>query len=64
MFTVEGMAWAHDAKTDAVLVKTKRAGAKMVIKGTSWRGTLTTDTYSLKGFTAAYNASRKACGLN
>jgi hypothetical protein len=33
----------------------------MVIKGTSSRGTLTTDTYSLAGFTAAYNAIEQAC---
>jgi hypothetical protein len=36
----------------------------MIVKGTSSRGTLTTDTYSLSGFTAAFNAISKACGLN
>jgi len=38
-----------------------RAGLTMVVKGTSSRGTLTTDTYSLRGFTAAYDAMQKAC---
>ena len=33
----------------------------MVVKGTSSRGTVTTDTYSLRGFTAAYDAISGAC---
>jgi hypothetical protein len=33
----------------------------MTVKGTSSRDTLTLDTYSLKGFTAAHNAANKAC---
>ena len=32
-------------------------------QGTSSRGTQTTDTYSLKGFTAAYKAINTACGV-
>ena len=64
LFTSEGHAWARDPETDKALVKAMKRGSKMVIKGTSWRGTETTDTYSLKGFTAAYNASRNACGLS
>lgn len=63
MFTSEGHAWARDTKTDKALVKAMKRGNKMVIKGTSWRGTETTDTYSLKGFTAAYKASHDACKL-
>ena len=38
-----------------------KGGKAMVVKGTSSRGTLTTDTYSLAGFTAAYAAIGKAC---
>ncbi len=34
----------------------------MVVKGTSSRGTLTTDTYSLTGFSAALQSIDKACG--
>ena len=33
----------------------------MTVKGISGRGTKTTDTYSLKGFTAAYRTIGKAC---
>ena len=32
------------------------------VEGVSSRGTLTTDTYSLSGFTKAHNAIDKACG--
>jgi invasion protein IalB len=60
--TQGGHAWASDAD-DPKLVAAMRAGADMVIKGRSSRGTLTTDTYSLIGFTAAYNAASRACGL-
>ncbi len=63
LFTVDDSAWARDARTDASLVRAMRAGLEMVVKGTSSRGTLTTDTYSLKGVTAARQASRAACGL-
>jgi hypothetical protein len=55
-------AWTKDAKTDKALVDQMRAGSKAVLKGTSRRGTLTTDTFSLKGFSKAYRAIQKACG--
>ena len=61
LFTDAGHAFAYDAKGDKALVKAMVRGAKMVIKGTSSRGTPTTDTYSLKGFTAAYKAINQAC---
>jgi len=63
LFTKDGHAWAYDAKSDSELVRAMKRGSTMVVRGTSSRGTLTTDTYSLSGFTAAYNDSRKACGL-
>ena len=47
----------------AMIIKAMRAGNTLVVKGTSSRGTLTTDTYSLKGFTAVHNALNKACGV-
>ncbi len=43
------------------LLAAMRAGAKMVIKGTSKRGTNTTDVYSLSGITAALKATKSAC---
>ncbi|WP_126465029.1 invasion associated locus B family protein [Candidatus Terasakiella magnetica] len=54
-------AWTYEAKDDASLVKMMRAGSNMSVKGTSTRGTKTTDVYSLKGISAAYKTMRKAC---
>ena len=38
-------------------------GNKLKITGYSSRGTKTTDTYSLMGFTAAYNHISKSCNI-
>lgn len=62
LFTQGGNAWAYDEKGDRALVEAMKAGRQMIVKGTSNRGTLTTDTYSLAGFTAAYQAINQACG--
>ena len=64
LFTDGNTAWARNAKTDRALVAAMKGGKEMVIKGTSSRGTLTTDTYSLTGFSAAYAAIGKACKVN
>lgn len=61
LFTQGEMAWASDVSTDKNLIAAIKQGSRMVIKGTSSRGTLTTDTYSLEGSSAAYNAITKAC---
>ena len=62
LWTQGGHAWANN-NDDPKLVTSMRRGNAMVVKGTSSRGTLTTDSYSLTGFTAAYNAASRACGL-
>ena len=61
LFTQGDTAWSSDKKTDNSLVAAMRAGRNMVVRGTSSRGTLTTDRYSLSGFTAAHRAISKAC---
>jgi len=63
LFTDSGQAWARDAKTDRALVGAMKRGLTMIVAGISSRGTLTTDNYSLKGFTAAYDAITRACGV-
>ena len=62
LFTQADTAWAGDENPDDVLVAAMRAGRAMIVSGTSSRGTVTTDTYSLAGFTAAHRAIGKACG--
>ena len=42
-------------------VDAMRAGASMIVKGTSSRGTLTEDEFSLFGFSAGHRAIDKAC---
>jgi len=61
LFTSGGDAWAYRGY-DAKIVQAMKRGIRMVVKGTSSRGTETTDTYSLAGFTAAYDAAAAACG--
>lgn len=61
LFTKDDGAWNETAAQDAAMVKAMVAGSKMSIKGTSVRNTVTTDTYSLSGFTAAHDAIDKAC---
>jgi hypothetical protein len=63
LFTQGDGAWAKDKQADDALVKAMIKGLDMVVKGTSSRGTETIDTYSLSGFTKAYEAIGKACGL-
>lgn len=61
LFTSADSAWAPDTATDQQLVGAMKKGNQMVVKGTSSRGTLTTDTYSLSGFSSAYDAIAEAC---
>ena len=63
LFTQDDTAWTPDAAADSKLAKGVQNGSKMIVKGTSSRGTLTTDSYSLKGSTAAYKAISKACKI-
>jgi len=60
MFADGGLAFAYE---DAPLVKSMIRGQTLSVRGNSSRGTLTVDTFSLSGFTAAYKAASKACGV-
>lgn len=62
LFARGDTAWAQDAD-DPKLVAAMKNGNDMVVLGTSTRGTETRDTYSLIGFTKAYEAATSACGL-
>lgn len=61
LFTQGDTAWTVGESDDAAMVAAMKAGVDMVVRGTSERGTDTKDTYSLLGFTAAYDAVRQAC---
>lgn len=62
LFTDQDTAWATD-EDDQALIEAMKAGTDMVVRGTSSRGTLTTDTYSLLGFTASHEQINQACGV-
>ena len=63
MFSKGDTAWNRRPAADAKMVKAMRAGATMTARGVSSRGTKTTDTFSLKGFTKAYAAMNRSCGI-
>lgn len=64
LFSKGENAWTYGPSDDRALIQAMRAGQKLVVRGRSSRGTLTTDTYSLLGFTAATNAINEACGVH
>ena len=57
----DGGAWLRAEADETRLVRSMKRGSSMIVKGTSKRGTLTTDRYSLSGITAALDAAAKAC---
>lgn len=59
---VKDMAWVKEAAIDKKLVQDMIKGGEAVAYGQSVRGTKITDTFSLKGFTKAYEAINEACG--
>jgi hypothetical protein len=54
-------AWLASMGDEAGFVGALKSGSKLVVGGTSLKGTKTTDTYSLAGITAAMAAIDKAC---
>ena len=59
----DGDAWVESLADEARLVEAMRRGARMTVTGTSSRGTLTKDVYSLSGVSAALDRINKACGM-
>ncbi|MFZ8942952.1 MAG: invasion associated locus B family protein [Gemmobacter sp.] len=54
-------AWSLDEKQDEELVRAMKAGADAVMTARSSRGTEVSDTFSLRGFTAAFDEADKRC---
>jgi hypothetical protein len=52
---------AWSMKDDRLIIDAMKAGKGMTVVGYSQRGTETTDTYTLIGFTNAYNSMQKDC---
>lgn len=54
-------AWAATAETEAAIIKTMKVGKSLSVIATSWKGTTTTDTYSLAGFGKALDKIDASC---
>ena len=63
LFTSKESAWSRDAATDKAVVEAMAKAKQAVLKGTSARGTATSDTYDLDGFSAMLSQIDKACGV-
>ena len=63
LFTDKDAAWAPDAATDKAIAEALAKGKRATLKGSSVRGTATTDAYALAGFDKALAAIDKACGV-
>jgi Invasion associated locus B (IalB) protein len=61
LFTKDDTAWARDSATDKAIVEAMLKAKQAVIKGGSARGTATTDTYVLTGFSQVLGEIDKAC---
>ena len=57
-YSDDDTAWSKD---DNKIIFAMKKGIKLTVNGESSRGTKTTDIYSLKGFTAAYNQLFNDC---
>jgi hypothetical protein len=53
--------WVKNAAQESDLIGQMRKGGKLIIKATSKKGNLTTDTYSLSGFAQAIERAVKDC---
>ena len=61
MYTQNDGAWIKNAGEEARMVDAMRKGADLMVKGTSGRGTQSTDQYSLKGLAQALDKIEQEC---
>ena len=61
LFTSGSRAWSFSPPDDEKIIKFLKSSMKMKVVGTSARGTITTDTYSLIGFSKAFQKINEAC---
>jgi hypothetical protein len=61
MYTQNDGAWIKNVAEEARMVDAMRKGADLMVKGTSGRGTTSTDQYSLKGLAQALDKIEQEC---
>lgn len=54
-------AWPENKSADSKIVTAMKAGANAIVTGRSSRGTVTKDTFSLTGYTAAVTEAQSRC---
>jgi invasion associated locus B (IalB) protein len=58
-----GAAWVRERADEVHLIEAMKKSKQLVVTGTSQRGTVTHDTYSLAGLTDALQKIHEACGM-
>ncbi|PKP70994.1 MAG: hypothetical protein CVT82_04340 [Alphaproteobacteria bacterium HGW-Alphaproteobacteria-4] len=61
LFTQNETAWAGSPEDDAKIIAAMKAGSSAIVTGTSSRPTVTRDTFSLLGFSAALEEAATRC---
>jgi hypothetical protein len=61
LFTNGDGAWADTTDKEKKIVAAMKSGQQFSVRGTSWKGTETTDNYSLNGFSAAMDKIDSSC---
>jgi Invasion associated locus B (IalB) protein len=61
LYTNGDVAWAAAPEVEAQIVKAMKTGTSLSVTGTSWKGTETTDTYSLAGVSKAMDKIDSSC---
>jgi hypothetical protein len=61
LFTEGEWAWPATPEDDAAIVAAMKRGSEAIATGQSGRGTVTTDKFSLLGFTAAVEEAQRRC---
>lgn len=61
LFPEGKFAWVMESKDEKKLIKKMKLASRLMIIGKNSNGKVTTDHYSMMGFTKAYNAAKKGC---
>lgn len=61
LFSKDKNAWARTSEEDFEIIDLMKERSFVLIKGTSSKGTISSDKYSLKGFAKAFDEMKKTC---
>jgi len=58
-----GAAWVRERADEVRMIEAMKRAKQLIVTGTSQRGTLTHDTYSLAGLSDSLSKIHEACGM-